>query len=177
MTTFLAAYAALRLRVFAFVFTVLLVLILSLVAGAHTAFGQEVVSMQPTYQGPPAVPTITLWRDGGILAAIITIIGVLIWRVTLIETWVRSTIRFQSVVSALAENELEKRGVQVRPTHPEPLSPPSFPPTPEDDMWAAEADKAAPPPPPRRGVQVVQSISTRELAQKLTPRTRAKGNA
>lgn len=175
MTLMLGAFASSLLRVFQALGIGLFLLVLFSVIGAHVAFAQSVVAAQPFPPPVQAVPTITLWREGMVIALIVILIGCLIWRVSLIEAWVRSDIRFHTLAAAWLESELEKRGVQVRPPAPKAEAPlPTLPLT-EDDHWAAEADRAAPPPPPK--ANNVQRISPREMAHKLTARTKARGNA
>ena len=176
MTTSSQPSLPLWLRLAAAALFVLAVLLLSIVAGAGGAFAQMVVSGQPLPEPAPHVATITLWRDGGILAAIVVGIAALIWRASLIEGWVRSQISVHGLVAALVEDELTKRGVVV---HPKSV-PPAMPDAADySEAWAAEADKAAPPQvantlPPRRAVRNDPVPSTKDVAAAFAPR-RTKG--
>lgn len=171
MTMILGAFASSMIRALWAIGVFLVLAVLSVLI-AHAALAQEVISMTPTYQGSLATPTITLWRDGGILALIIVLIGVLIWRVSLIENWVRNTMRYQSLATALIEHELEKRGVQVRPTYPEPLPSVPLPPIDEHDPWVEEADKVAPPPTAKPVRKEPSPTTVTDMAHKFAARRR-----
>lgn len=176
MTLMLGAFASSLLHTLRVLSIFLVLLVLSVLVVTQAVSAQEVVSAQPIAQPVYTVPTITLWREGAVISLIVILIGCLIWRVSLIEAWVRSDIRFHTLAASWLESELEKRGVQVRPPAPKPDVPP-MPPLPltEDDHWAAEADRAAPPPPAKP--TNVRTISTREMAHKLTARGKVRGNA
>jgi hypothetical protein len=173
MTTILAAGAALMTRALGAAFLLLVLLIVSIVAGTHLAFAQEVVSAQLLPRAASDVPTVTLLRDGVILVALVFVGFFAVWRLTLIEKWVRSRITMQDLAAVLIEDELIKRGVIQRP-HP-PLPPEPLPPVDEQDQWVAEANKVAPPPPPPPRRPHVPS--TKSVAHTFSARTRAKGNA
>jgi hypothetical protein len=173
MTLFLRAGMALILHATAIAIAAFIVLV-ALSAGA---MAQEVIQAQPAPL-PPETPTITLWRDGAIMAALVIGIGTIIWRASMLDAWVRSRTEFHGLAAALLEDELIKRGVVKEPASPSPE--PTLEPI--DDPWAVEADRVAPPPPapaprPKLHVAATASKSAQQMAAKFSHRTRAKGNA
>jgi hypothetical protein len=176
MTTLLGASASLLIRACAYAAIAFLILLMISIG----ATAQDVVAAQPLPlpPEPAAVPTITLWRDGAIVVAIAILAAFLIWRVHKFDTWADNQIAFHGLAAALMQDEMIKRGMVEKP-QPQPLPPM---PTLDDeaDAWAAEANKVAPPPetaPPVPRRVTPSNLSAKEMAQRLTPRTRAKGHA
>ena len=172
MTTVLGASVSLMIRVGALSLAAFFVLMLLSLA----ATAQDIIAALPT-TGPipvPEVPTITLWRDGMIVVALVVIVAVVIWRSTLIERHVRNQAEFHGLAAAWLEDDLIKRGVVKAPA-----APATDPTLGEDEAWIAEANKIAPPPPPapRRVSPVSPSPTAKQRASTFSPRTRAKGNA
>jgi len=171
MTTFLAAYAALMTRALGYVLTAFLILVILSAA----AMANEIVTALPTGPAPaPEVPTITLWRDGMIMVALVVAVGFAVWAAPRLDRFVNRRIEFHGLAAALIEHELIQRGVVQKPAEAAPAAAPEPTLEPIDDPWAAEADKLSKPPvppTPRRPHIVASTKTAKQMATELSPFT------
>ena len=165
MTTAIGAGASLMIRVGALMCVAFgLLLLISAAAMADT------IQVTPTGPAPvPDVPTITLLRDGAIMAALVVLVAVVVWRASMLDLWMHSRLDLHGMAAALMEDEMQKRGLIVERTVPKVAPTPEPTLEPLEDPWAAEADKVAPPPPPMPAPRRV-TPSAKTVAHTFAPR-------